>query len=218
MRLYDGKKMVNIEMNNWTGNGYTPDWSQDFFESGKLDYSEYLDAYKVEDVDYCIEQAMDWKNADGDFYEPDTDPVDRCVTVEEISTRAWYSVRYSGGMDEWLDKLSATNKADAIKEAMHEYYRHLTRQEQRKVTEFYIASYIENEDGDIDPNESDGYTDLLEIIKVAERIREWINEWDADDCRQLCKFAGMEDEWDKADGETFESVIWDAVDRLGVDI
>ena len=86
MKLYDGKKMVNIEMNNWTGNGYTPDWSIDFFEAGGLEYNEDMDAYMVEDVDYCIEQAMDWKNADGDFYEPDADTSDRNVDVEEIKT------------------------------------------------------------------------------------------------------------------------------------
>lgn len=81
MRLYDGRKMVEIQMNNWTGDDYTPDWSNDFFEAGNLPYDEELDAYMVEDVDYCIEQAMDWKNADGDFYELDADTSDRYVGV-----------------------------------------------------------------------------------------------------------------------------------------
>ena len=85
MKLYDSKRMVAIEMRE----GNKLDWSQDFFEVGKLAYSEYLDAYKVEDVDYCIEQAMDWKTADGDFYEPDADPADRTVIVEEISMKTY---------------------------------------------------------------------------------------------------------------------------------
>ena len=87
MKLYDGKKMVSIEMNNWTDNGYTPDWSIDFFEAGSLEYNEDMDAYIVEDVDYCIEQARDWQNARGDFYEPEVTFADiesRNVDVNEI--------------------------------------------------------------------------------------------------------------------------------------
>ena len=143
MKLYDGKKMVNIEMNNWTGNGYTPDWSIDFFEAGNLEYDEDLESYIVEDVAYCIEQAMDWKNADGDFYEPDTDTSNRNVDVEEI--------------------------------------------------------------------------DVPEATSVAFRIRT-ADTWDADDCEALCKLAGMEQEWEAADGETFEQVVQKAAVRLGVEI
>ena len=90
MKLYDGNKMVDIQMNNWTGNDFTPDWSNDFFDAGNLPYDEELDAYMVEDVDYCIEQAMDWKNADGDFYEPDADTSDRHVGVTFL---ALYRIR-----------------------------------------------------------------------------------------------------------------------------
>ena len=66
-RLTDGKKTVEIEMMVWEGNGYTPDWSNDFFEVGSLEYDEELEAYKVEDVDYCIDQAADWRKSTGDF-------------------------------------------------------------------------------------------------------------------------------------------------------
>lgn len=84
MRLYDGKKMADIQMNNWNGGEYTPDWSNDFFEAGNLQYDEDMEAYLVQDVDYCIEQANDWMNADGDFYEPDTGTADRNVDVTII--------------------------------------------------------------------------------------------------------------------------------------
>lgn len=50
-------KVAEITMNMWTGNGYTPDFSSDFFEVGSLHYIEDLDAHEVEDVDYCIVQA-----------------------------------------------------------------------------------------------------------------------------------------------------------------
>ena len=36
MRLTDGKRTVEITMQEWAGNEYTPDWSADFFEAGGL--------------------------------------------------------------------------------------------------------------------------------------------------------------------------------------
>lgn len=50
------------------GDHYAPDFSNDFFEAGGLEYDKDKDAYIVEDVDYCIDYAMDWKNGTGDFY------------------------------------------------------------------------------------------------------------------------------------------------------
>lgn len=66
-RLFDGKKILEIEMTEWTPNGYTQDWSGEFFEISKLHYNSKLDAYKVADVEYCIEQAIDCANGEGDF-------------------------------------------------------------------------------------------------------------------------------------------------------
>lgn len=86
-RLTDGNKTVEITMNNWTDNGYTPDWSADFFEVGCLQYIEELDAYQVKDVDYCVDQAMDWKNNTGDYIDYDADPEEvenRTVDVDYI--------------------------------------------------------------------------------------------------------------------------------------
>ena len=81
-RLTDGKITAEITMNTWHGNGYTPDWSHDFFAVGGMEYDEETDAYKVEDVEYCIEQAHDWQNAIGDFLEEDdVDTSDRNVEV-----------------------------------------------------------------------------------------------------------------------------------------
>ena len=66
-RLTDGKKIAEIEMMVREGSGYTPDLSYDFFEVGNLEYDEKLEAYKVKDVDYCIDQANDWRKSTGDF-------------------------------------------------------------------------------------------------------------------------------------------------------
>lgn len=44
------------------------------------------------------------------------------------------------------------------------------------------------------------------------------DEWSADDCKKLCELADMLKEWEEADGETFESVVYDAAEKLGVEI
>lgn len=69
MKLTDGGRIVEIKMRTWDGNSYSPDWSNDFFVSGLLDYNEDLEAFNVPDVAYCIDQAYDWKNNRGDFYD-----------------------------------------------------------------------------------------------------------------------------------------------------
>lgn len=58
-----------------------------------------------------------------------------------------------------------------------------------------------------------------EATKLAEAIRD-AHDWESckDECRQLCDMAGMADEWDNADGETFEGVLDRAADKLHVRI
>lgn len=58
-----------------------------------------------------------------------------------------------------------------------------------------------------------------EATELAETIRD-AHDWESckDECRQLCDMAGMADEWDNADGETFEGVLDRAADKLHVRI
>ena len=89
-RLFDGENLVEIVMNNLVpGQGYTPDWSNDFYSVGALKYNDDMEAYEVEEVNYCIDQANDWKNAEGDFVEDEPDR-------EEIENRnvdvTWYEL------------------------------------------------------------------------------------------------------------------------------
>ena len=56
-----------------------------------------------------------------------------------------------------------------------------------------------------------------EVNEIAEAIRT-SDTWDADDCSDLCEAAGMDKEWEAADGETFESVVYAVAKRLGVKI
>lgn len=57
MRMTDGKRLVEITIQRWNGSGYDPDWSIDYFNAGSLPYDDELEAYVVEDVEYCIDAA-----------------------------------------------------------------------------------------------------------------------------------------------------------------
>lgn len=56
-------------------------------------------------------------------------------------------------------------------------------------------------------------------IELAKAIRD-AHDWESckDECRQLCDMAGMADEWDNSDGETFEGVLDRAAEKLHVRI
>lgn len=56
-----------------------------------------------------------------------------------------------------------------------------------------------------------------EAEEVAERIRENAR-WDFNDCEELCHLAGLDIEWEEADGIEFESVVYAAAEKLGVEL
>lgn len=91
-RLTDGKRTAEIRMtifNNQNGS-YSPDWERDFFEIGE--YDDEAAAYRVQDVDYCIDQAIDCINRTGGSADDD-EPVPGSTLmvdgeiVAEIPTR-----------------------------------------------------------------------------------------------------------------------------------
>lgn len=57
----------------------------------------------------------------------------------------------------------------------------------------------------------------IEATKTAEALRS-ADTWDMGLARELCALAGMAEAFDAADGETFESVIYAAADKLGVEV
>lgn len=85
-------------MCTWDDAGYSPDWSNDFFEAGQLPYREDIGAYIVDDVEYCIKQALDWQDHKGD-YADDGDVCDspeaRCVFVDDV----YYALRVTEDWD-----------------------------------------------------------------------------------------------------------------------
>ena len=69
-RLTDGARIVEITMKVWDKDkgSYGPDISGEFYDVGGLNRDEKTGAYIVLDVEYCIEQANDWRDSIGDFY------------------------------------------------------------------------------------------------------------------------------------------------------
>lgn len=91
IRLIDNNKAVEISIREWDEENtqYSPDWSADFFEVGRLKTVDVPDlAYIVEDVDYCIEQANDMVAGEGDFAEDGPQP-NQFVDVTEFDRNAY---------------------------------------------------------------------------------------------------------------------------------
>ena len=57
----------------------------------------------------------------------------------------------------------------------------------------------------------------IETEELAKVQRE-IGTWDADILEELCRRADMEEDWENADGESFEAVAYAAAKKLGVEI
>lgn len=70
MILRDNNKTVNIYMYGKNG----VEWSEEFFDAGRLDFDG--DAYSVKSVDYCTEQVEDWHKGVGDFRDCGAGPDD----------------------------------------------------------------------------------------------------------------------------------------------
>lgn len=58
-----------------------------------------------------------------------------------------------------------------------------------------------------------------EATELAEAIRD-AHDWESckDECKRICEMAGLSEEWENADGETFEYVLMRAADKLHVNI
>ena len=53
--------------------------------------------------------------------------------------------------------------------------------------------------------------------EIAKEIKE-MGTWDMELLEELCEAEDMLEEWNAADGETFESVAFKAAEKLGVEI
>lgn len=58
---------------------------------------------------------------------------------------------------------------------------------------------------------------MRNAYEIAADIRN-AAEWDNDLCAELCEVADMTAEWETADGDTFEAVVYAAAEKLGVEI
>lgn len=58
---------------------------------------------------------------------------------------------------------------------------------------------------------------MTELTILVKRIHQ-SQEWNLEDVKELISYAGLEDEWDKADADEAESIIFKAADILGVEV
>ena len=71
IRLTDGYATVNVEMKTWDERNqrYTLDRAPEFFDVGSLHIDFETRAYKVDDVNHCLDQARDSMLHMGDYYD-----------------------------------------------------------------------------------------------------------------------------------------------------
>ena len=58
---------------------------------------------------------------------------------------------------------------------------------------------------------------MKSAYEIAEELRA-SGEWNPELCEELCKLAGLEDEWKEPESETFEHVLYKAPDVLDEEI
>ena len=61
------------------------------------------------------------------------------------------------------------------------------------------------------------YIDYERANEIATALRS-SGEWDFELLEELCEIAGIKEEWNESDCETFEDVVYKAAEILGVDI
>ena len=61
------------------------------------------------------------------------------------------------------------------------------------------------------------YIDYERSNEIATALRSF-GEWDFELIEELCKIAGLKEEWNNSDSVNFEDVVYKAAEILGVDI
>lgn len=130
MRFTDRERIAEITMRTWDGESWGQDFSADILTDGKAAYVEALDAYLVNDLDYVIDYAKDWKAGTGDFCgcgagENDELVIDVRDVIEDYDQTA--ASLYDGGWraedrDDIKDEYDFTDaQVDRICEKLAEY-------------------------------------------------------------------------------------------------
>ena len=106
MKMYDRSgRVLDIRLKQWDGTQYGPDFSNDFFEAGELLYNRDIDAYLVDDVDYCRDRAIEWQEGEGEFA-PEDDNIGN--KIEELENRSVFYDAYT--VDDIAKDISPMNE------------------------------------------------------------------------------------------------------------
>lgn len=146
MKISDGKKTIDIEIREWKGTSWGPDFSNDYFDAGALKYDADNETYIVDDVDYCIDFATDLDSDESAIYGnynvhvfvDDVEvKIERSEKMVYIVEQANYTPKTGYG-DSW--QLVYTFDLDKARKESAYYYHHLTKFEKAK-TETAIRGY-----------------------------------------------------------------------------
>lgn len=83
-KLTDGKRTIELCLSIWDGKNYydVTSWIMEM----SVPYDSEKEAHIVQDVQYCIDYAMEWRDKCGDFYQERFDEFgDEIVSTEERS-------------------------------------------------------------------------------------------------------------------------------------
>lgn len=91
MKLYDKTRMLDIAINvvengNWFDKY---DNADNFYADGNCHYNDEMDAWEVEDIDYCIETANAYAAFDREYWDWDTEE-----ELEQLKERYTVEVLY----------------------------------------------------------------------------------------------------------------------------
>lgn len=97
MKITDGKVIAVVKVYEWdpSSTGFTPDWSEDYFTAGDLEFDDELDAYKVDCIQDYVDSAKAWAEGKTDA-DDDLAAYYTAEQIEEmIDSRCWDAIFYS---------------------------------------------------------------------------------------------------------------------------
>lgn len=128
--------------------------------------------------------------------------------------------------DEFETKFEGT--FDEAIDYAHACFDNLTIADKKRREAFFVISDCNGqpahtvEYSEIPADYAEEYHDVLywakaEAQEIADEIRSQ-GIWDFELCEELCALADMTKEWETADGDDFEDVLFEAAEKLGVKI
>lgn len=169
-------KIAEIEIKVWdeNRNQYGMAFESDLFEVGSLERDEEKGAYIVENVDYLVDYADDWKNMTGDFaeekYDMDYDEIARTienrtvdVNILDEALTVWVLVDQVRAGDMFDDILTVKTATEAVQKGVLAWER-MSLYDQKLRSDFYVGLYGYDPDAGYDLDKEVESYDIRDMI------------------------------------------------------